>query len=96
MFDQLINVSLYSRGNGVLLEGVIQKRSRLAITGLKIQRLYLPTEWVDYVEEPMKYQALRPHFFSVVGWGRWWRGGWWGGGRDGGMVVVGWVWLGGW
>ena len=34
------------------------------------------TEWVDYVEEPMKYQALRPHFFSVVGvlegyWGGW-------------------------
>ena len=28
-----------------------------------------------YVEEPMKYQALRPHFFSVGGWG----------------VVVGWV-----
>ena len=25
----------------------------------------LSTEWVDYVEEPMKYQALRPHFFSV-------------------------------
>ena len=28
---------------------------------------FLSTEWVDYVEEPMKYQALRPHFFSVVG-----------------------------
>ena len=27
----------------------------------------LSTEWVDYVEEPMKYQALRPHPFSVVG-----------------------------
>ena len=27
----------------------------------------LCTEWLDYVEEPMKYQALRPHFFSVVG-----------------------------
>ena len=47
---------------------------------------YLSTEWVDYVEEPMKYQALRPHFFSmggwgVVGWGWWWVGlGWWWGG----------------
>ena len=29
--------------------------------------LLLSTEWVDYVEEPMKYQALRPHFFSMVG-----------------------------
>ena len=29
----------------------------------------LSTEWVDYVEEPMKYQALRPQFFSVGGWG---------------------------
>ena len=27
----------------------------------------MSTEWVDYVE-PMKYQALRPHFFSVGGW----------------------------
>ena len=27
------------------------------------------TEWVDYVEEPMKYQALRPHFFSMGGVG---------------------------
>ena len=27
----------------------------------------LPTEWVDYVEEPMKYQALKPHFFSMGG-----------------------------
>ena len=34
-------------------------------------RHLLSTEWVDYVEEPMKYQALRPHFFSVGGWG-WW------------------------
>ena len=23
---------------------------------------------VDYVEEPMKYQALKPSFFSVGGW----------------------------
>ena len=29
----------------------------------------LSTEWVDYVEEAMKCQALKPHFFSVVdGW----------------------------
>ena len=28
----------------------------------------LSTKWVDYVEEPMKYQALRPHIFSVGGW----------------------------
>ena len=33
--------------------------------------LFLFTKWVDYVEEPMKYQALRPQFFSVDGWG-WW------------------------
>ena len=36
----------------------------------------LSTEWVDYVEEPMKYQAFMHHFFSVGGWlegswGRW-------------------------
>ena len=29
---------------------------------------FLSTKWVDYVEEPMKYQALRPQFFSVCGW----------------------------
>ena len=39
----------------------------------------LSTEWVDYVEEPMKYQALRPQFFSMGGW-------WW----DGGGGVIGW------
>ena len=34
-----------------------------------IKYLLFSTEWVDYVEEPMKYQALWPHFFSVVvGW----------------------------
>ena len=47
----------------------------------------------------MKYQALRPHFFSMVGWG-WW-GGWWCGGDvwgrcgevgGGGVGVVGWGW----
>ena len=39
---------------------------------------YLSTEWVDYVEEPMKYQAQRHHLFSMDGWleGSW--GGWWG------------------
>ena len=56
----------------------------------------LSTKWVDYVEEPMKYQALRPQFFSKGGWG--WIG--WGGGgvgRGGGGRVggggdgVGWV-----
>ena len=36
--------------------------------------LFLSTKWVDYVEEPMKYQALRPQFFSVGGWG--WQNGW--------------------
>ena len=36
----------------------------------------------------MKYQALRPQFFSVGGWG-WWGGWWWG--RGGGLGVVGWV-----
>ena len=43
----------------------------------------LSTEWVDYVEEPMKYQAFLHHFGSVGGWleGSW--GGW--------VVVVGWV-----
>ena len=43
---------------------------------------YLSTEWVDYAEKPMKYQALRLHFFSVGGTGGW------GGGM---VVVVGWV-----
>ena len=57
----------------------------------------LSTEWLDYVEEPMKYQALRPHFFSVVGG---WRvlgvDGWWWGGSWGGCVCdggVGGCWL---
>ena len=42
----------------------------------------------------MKYQAFRPHFFSVGGWWggvdgvgvvgwEWWGGGWWGGGGVG-------------
>ena len=40
----------------------------------------LCTKWVDYVEEPMKYQALRPQFFTVGS----------GGMGGGGWVVVGW------
>ena len=44
---------------------------------------FLSTEWVDYVEEPMKYQALRPQFSQWVGGGVWV-----------GWVVVGWI--GGW
>ena len=38
----------------------------------KSNATYLSIAWVDYVEEPIKYQALRPHFFSVVGWWWWW------------------------
>ena len=62
------------------------------------QHFLLSTEWVDYVEEPMKYQALRPHFFSMVGgWGWWGRGdgmgggwvGWWWGMGGGGVGVMG-------
>ena len=34
-----------------------------------MQFYLLSTKWVDYVEEPMKYQALRPQFFSVGAWG---------------------------
>ena len=59
--------------------------------------LSLSTEWVDYVEEPMKYQAFLPHFGSVGGWlegswGGWWWvgcgvGEWWWGGSWGGWVV---------
>ena len=62
----------------------------------------MSTEWVDYVEEPMKYQALRPHF--SLWWGE---GGGWGwvhgvlvrdvvggggrvGGGMGGGVLCGW------
>ena len=56
---------------------------------------YLSIEWVDYVEEPMKYQALRPHFCSMVGGGVGGVGGedwgWWVGGCGGGVVRSGWV-----
>ena len=46
------------------------------------QTQYLSTEWVDYVEDTMKYQTLRPHFFCGLvvlgsrGWGGWWGLGW--------------------
>ena len=43
----------------------------------------LSTEWVDYVEEPMKYQALRPHFSLWVGGWSVLGVGWW--------LVVSWV-----
>ena len=33
----------------------------------------LSTEWVDYVDEPMKYQAFLHHFGSV---GEWLEGSW--------------------
>ena len=44
----------------------------------------------------MKYQALRPHFFSMVGWVVVW--GWWGGVLGVGWVgwVMVWGWWGGW
>ena len=48
----------------------------------------LSTEWVDYVEEPMKYQALRPKFFFVGGW-EWWGGWCWGGVGGSGVGRVG-------
>ena len=41
------------------------KKHSLSDLGL----LLLSTKWVDYVEEPMKYQALRPKLFSMGGWG---------------------------
>ena len=45
----------------------------------------MSTDWVDYVEKPMKYQALRPQFSPWVG----------GGGGDGGGDRVGWMVVGG-
>ena len=41
----------------------------------------LSTEWVDYVEEPLKYQVFMHHFFYLggwleVSWDEWWWGGW--------------------
>ena len=38
--------------------------------------VFLSTELVDYVEEPMKYQAFLPHFDSVGGWLEGSMGGW--------------------
>ena len=43
--------------------------SRIAPPNVVTLETSLSTEWVDYVEEPMKYQALRPQFFSMGGWG---------------------------
>ena len=46
---------------------------------------FVSTPWkiiipiANHQEESMKYQALRPHFFSIVGWGD--RVGWWAGWR---------------
>ena len=56
-------------------------------------KISLSTKWVDYVEEPMKYQPLRPQFFSMGGWGVvGWLVVWWVGlGVGRGGVVVGWV-----
>ena len=50
---------------------------------------FLSTKGVDYVEEPMKYQAFLPQFGSMGGWLD---------GSLGGWVVVCWVaclWMGG-
>ena len=58
------------------------------ILGIGKKTKYLSTKWVDYVVEPMKYQVLRPHFFSMDGWLE----GWWWGEWCGGLVCV---WLGG-
>ena len=46
------------------------------------------------VEEPMKYQALRPQFFSVGRWSGGGVGGWVGRGGVVGWVMVGWGWVG--
>ena len=48
----------------------------MKLVGLCYYLVLLSTEWADYVEEPMKYQALRPKFFSMGGW--WGGGGGWG------------------
>ena len=48
------------------------------------------------VEEPLKYQALRPQFFSVGRWGvvEWVVVGWGGRVGGGGVGVVEWGWVG--
>ena len=43
--------------------------SGLVIFFFYVKVSFLSTEWVDYVEVPMKYQVLRPQFFSIGGWG---------------------------
>ena len=63
-------------------------------TSTNLTEIILSTKWVDYVEEPMKYQALRPQFFSVGGWGWGWVGVGWVGWV--GWMVVGWGWWDGW
>ena len=67
--------------------------------GIGTETIYLSTEWVHYVEEPMKYQAFLPHFFSVVGWWvvewGWWSG-WWGEWCGGWCACEGWWCVGGW
>ena len=58
--------------------------------------VFLSTEWVDYVEGPMKYQAFQPAPFWLCGWVVGWRwNGWWSGwcaceGWMGEWVVVWW------
>ena len=56
-----------------------QKEGKYSSEKIESYLILLSTEWVDHVEEPMKYQALRPHLFSagwwgwvVVGCGWWW------------------------
>ena len=38
-----------------------------SLQSISTDKLSLSTEWVDYVEEPMEYRALRPHFSLWVG-----------------------------
>ena len=65
--------------------------SGLVIISFDAKVSFLSTEWVDYVEEPMKYQALRPQFFSMGGWGWQGCGWWWDGVGSGGVRWGGWV-----
>ena len=63
----LIKYATINRGVGRLERYVCINKFYVTHTQVPITVLF-STEWIDYVEEPMKYQALRPHFFSVVGW----------------------------